>query len=266
MVERTSTTEVRERPRFWRPWWPGGGAAGPRRGGCRPGPARRRWAARGPARSGAARGSDSVRSISARSSSRRTWRSNSRNASRGTASGRAAPVGGLGLALQPSVRRMRWTSTPITPEPRPGGRRRRWPAGPGRACRRRRSRATAARCGWPRAAVQVDPVAAVRGGLGVGLAHALLHRLALGGAEEEAVETPAPARAGPPGTWPGGRQRLANSIRSVQETASSAAKPSRSSEVPTAMPSLRSSSANSSSRGAIPGGRARRPCRRTAGG
>ena len=45
-----------------------------------------------------------------------------------------------------------------------------------------------------------------------------------------------------------------NWVRSVQLTASSARKPSSSSEVPTAMPSLRSSSANSSRRGAMPGG------------
>ena len=189
MVERTSTTDVRERPRFWRPW-----VASRRRSWattrCT---SARSWAApvgsaRSSSFSGREGGSDSVRSISARSSSRRTWRSNSRRRSRGTASGSGCSA--LGCSpLRSSVRRMRWTSTPITPEPSP------WRPKAAMA-RRARSRIwpspessdwSASRMAWRSSSRSIrspPSEAAWR----VGLADALLHGLALGGAEEEAVE------------------------------------------------------------------------------
>src|SRR3954454_18327629 len=71
--------------------------------------------------SGRAGGSDSVRSICARSSSRRRSASKRRIASRGRPSRRGSSSGrsGCGSARRPSERRMRWTSTPMTPEPSP---------------------------------------------------------------------------------------------------------------------------------------------------
>ena len=76
--------------------------------------------ARSNSRSGRAGGSASVRSIMSRSSSRRRWRSNWRSRSRGTASGSGRVTISCSLwPFSPSVRRMRWTSTPITPLPVP---------------------------------------------------------------------------------------------------------------------------------------------------
>ena len=95
-------------------------------------------------------GSLPVRSISARSSSRRRWRSNWRGAlavERGRSPSSSAP---RPRACRPSARRMRCTSTPITPSARRGGRRRRSRAGPDRASRRRCPRRSPG--GSPRAA------------------------------------------------------------------------------------------------------------------
>ena len=124
------------RPRFSRPW-----VASRRRSWattrCT---AARSWAApvgsaRSSSRSGLAGGRDSVRSISARSSSRRMWRSNSRSRSRGTAVG----IGQLGrrpLALAgPACGGCAARPRRSPPSPRPGGRRRRSRGGPGRAAR-----------------------------------------------------------------------------------------------------------------------------------
>src|SRR3954447_21063250 len=71
--------------------------------------------------SGRAGGSDSVRSICARSSSWRRSASKRRIASRGRPSRRGSSSGssGCGSARRPSARRMRCTSTPMTPEPSP---------------------------------------------------------------------------------------------------------------------------------------------------
>ena len=71
--------------------------------------------------SGRAGGSCRVRSICPRSSSRRSCCSNLRSCSRGTPSRRGSPSGksGCGSARRPSERRIRCTSTPITPEPSP---------------------------------------------------------------------------------------------------------------------------------------------------
>src|SRR3954469_9501086 len=71
--------------------------------------------------SGRAGGSDSVRSICARSSSWRSSASKRRIASRGRPSERGSSGGrsGCGSARSPRARRMRCTSTPMTPDPSP---------------------------------------------------------------------------------------------------------------------------------------------------
>src|SRR3954468_5095345 len=71
--------------------------------------------------SGRAGGSASVRSICARSSSARSGCSHRRPGSRGSPPRRASDGGrsSCGSPRRPSARRMRWTSTPITPDPSP---------------------------------------------------------------------------------------------------------------------------------------------------
>ena len=73
--------------------------------------------ARSSSASGREGGSFSVRSISARSSSRRRWRSKRLICSR--SSGGRSPSAPRRCACSPRVRRIRCTSTPITPEPSP---------------------------------------------------------------------------------------------------------------------------------------------------
>ena len=75
--------------------------------------------ARSSSPSGRAGGRLPVRSICERSSSRRSSASKRRSASRGRPSRRGSSSGssGWGSARSPSARRMRCTSTPITPEP-----------------------------------------------------------------------------------------------------------------------------------------------------
>ena len=140
-------------------------------------------------------GSDWVRSISARSSSRRTWRSNSRR----PVARHGVRIGQLGPArspCRPSVRRMRCTSTPITPEPSP------WRPKAAIASRAR-SRISPSEPGADRVAdalaqrVEVESLAALE----ALLLEPALHRLALHGAEEEAVEHELEHAAGPPATW-----------------------------------------------------------------
>src|SRR4051812_25130733 len=102
--------------------------------------------ARSSSLSGRAGGRDSVRSICARSSSWRSSASKRRIASRGRPSRRGSSSGrsGWGSARRPSERRMRCTSTPMTPEPSPWrpnaaiasrGRSRIWPSRPSRRAR-----------------------------------------------------------------------------------------------------------------------------------
>ena len=119
MVRRTSTCQERRRPRCSRPCDASRFlSCATVRWTCE-----RSWAgfegsARSSSRSGLAGGSACVRSIICRSSSRRTWRSNSWSRSRGTLSGSGSSAPGFS-PFSPSVRRMRCTSTPITPEPSP---------------------------------------------------------------------------------------------------------------------------------------------------
>src|SRR3954471_16575812 len=119
IVRRTSTTSVRRRPRCSCP------CVASRRLSCATtrctaarscsGPL---GSARSNSRSGRDGGSDCVRSISARSSSRRRCRSNARRRSCGTLSG-SGSVCPADSAFSSSARLIRCTSTPITPEPSP---------------------------------------------------------------------------------------------------------------------------------------------------
>ena len=146
-----------------------------------------------------------MRSIWPRSSSRRSSASKRRRGLTGQLSAAGVVRGGSsgwGSARRPSARRMRCTSTPMTPEPSPWRRTRRWPAARGRASR---LRAVPQRGGDLRAQLSrsmlVDadsavPVAAVV------LGDALAHGRQLGRAEEEPVEDELEDAAVLLGTWP----------------------------------------------------------------
>src|SRR3954471_8293479 len=119
IVRRTSTTSVRRRPRCSCP------CVASRRFSCATTrcTAARSWSgpdgsARSNSRRGRDGGNDCVRSISARSSSRRRCRSKARSRSCGTASG-SGSVCPADSAFSSKARRIRCTSTPITPEPSP---------------------------------------------------------------------------------------------------------------------------------------------------
>ena len=136
-------------------------------------------------RSGRDGGSACVRSISWRSSSRRRWRSNCaqallRHACRGP---RAARPGSVS-PFRPSVRRMRCTSTPITPEPSP------WRPKAAIASRAmsRISPSEPSRIALRDPLAQRVELHPLLAAVGAGLGQAALDRLALDGAEEEAVE------------------------------------------------------------------------------
>src|SRR4051794_3234164 len=122
MVRRTSTWAWRWRPLSSWPW------VASRRLSW----ATTRWTAArscsgplGSARSSSLSGREGgrvlVRSMRSRSSSRRRCASKRRSASRSRPSRRGSPSGssGWGSAFRPRARRMRWTSTPMTPEPAP---------------------------------------------------------------------------------------------------------------------------------------------------
>src|SRR3954447_6138074 len=197
-------------------------------------------------------GSASVRSISARSSSRRTWRSNCWSSWRGTVSGSRGSVP-LRSARRPSVRRIRCTSTPITPEPSPWrpkaaiasrARSRISPSEPARMASRIRSR-SASRSRRSRGSPSPPKRSSLRP----------LSTASRSTARKKKRSNTRLNR------WRSSCDlaRVAasasrKSSREVQLTASRAWVASSSSEVPTAMPSWRSSSANSSSLGAIPAG------------
>src|SRR4051794_13155898 len=253
MVRRMSTTADRLRPRCSRPWVAS---------------LRLSWATvrctwlrswvglegseRSSSRSGLAGGSASVRSISARSSSRRTWRSNCWSSWRGTVSGSRGSVP-LRSARRPSVRRIRCTSTPITPEPSP------W-----------RPKAAIA----SRARSRISPSEPARMASRIRSRSASRSRRSLGSPSPPKRSSLRPLSTASRST--ARKKKRSNtrlkrcrsscdlarvaasasrkSSREVQLTASRAWVASSSSEVPTAMPSWRSSSANSSSRGAIPVG------------
>ncbi len=173
------------------PGWRGGGAAGPPPGERRQGPGPARWAARGPARAAAwtAAAPACARSAPAPARAARAART-ARSRSRGTESGSGCWA--LWLSpFRPSVRRMRCTSTPITPEPSPWrpkaaiasrARSRSSPSEPSSPCSAARIRSRSA------SRSSRSPGALALGLVAVDLLHAALRCLALHRAEEEAVE------------------------------------------------------------------------------
>ena len=197
--------------------------------------------------SGFAGGSDWVRSISARSSSRRSIRSNSRSRSWGTVSGSGSsrPVS----PRRPSVRLMRCTSTPITPEPSPWrpnaaiasrARSRISPSEPARMAWRMRSRRSSRSMRSPpskRSSLRPRSTASRS------TARKKKRSKRSSNTRRSSCDFASVAAS-----------VSRKSSSSVQLSSRSAWNASSSSEVPTAMPSRRSSSANSSRRAAKPGG------------
>ena len=188
-MRRTSTCAWRRCPRACSPW------VARRRRSC----ATTRWtaarsasgpegSARSSSPSGRAGGRLPVRSICARSSSRRSSASKRRSASRGSPSRRGSPSAssGWGSARRPSARRMRCTSTPITPEPS-------WRRANAAIAMRARSRIApsepsrraAAICSRSASSSSADSSPSSSWPL---LAHALARRGELDRAEEEAIE------------------------------------------------------------------------------
>src|SRR3954469_7246429 len=191
-------------------------------------------------------GSCRVRSMRSRSSSRRRCCSKRRMASRGSPSRRGAPSGlsGCGSARSSSERRMRCTSTPITPEPSPcrpkaaiarRARSRMGPPDPSRSaaatCWRSVSRFTSSESKWAPPSPLCCSLTPWR-------------TASISGARKKNIsKTKAKIRRSS-----GDLARVADnpsrkSRWSVQPTSESAAKPSSNSEVPMATPSSRSSSA-----------------------
>ena len=234
---------------------PAAASSARRRGGPRPGPGSGWSAAPGRARpAGREGGRVEVRSIRSRSSSRRRWRSKRLSCSRSIGGSSAAPssAGGWVPAESPSVRRIRCTSTPTTPEPSP------WRPKAAIASRAR-SRISSVVALEDRLAhllaqlVDVEPLAAL-------VALALPRRC------PRSIASASAARKNQRSKSSSNRRRSSwdlaivaasasrKSSCEVQGTSSSAAKASRISEVPTATPSLRSSSQKPSSFAASPGG------------
>ena len=137
--------------------------------------------ARSSSASGRAGGSFSVRSISARSSSRRRWRSKRLICSRSSDGSSALTPP---CAWRPRVRRMRCTSTPITPEPSPraaeGGDRQ-----PGQVAHLAVASLGDRLADRLAQLVEIEALAAL---VAATLADAPVERLLLGRAEEEAIE------------------------------------------------------------------------------
>src|SRR3954452_16366550 len=203
--------------------------------------------------SGRAGGSASVRSICARSSSWRSSASKRRIASRGSPSRRGSSSGrsGCGSARRPSERRVRCTSTPMTPEPSP------WRPNAAIA-RRARSRIALS---WPSRRARA-------------ISWRSVSRLSSAPAASMPPPSPTPSRtAASSAARKKNRSKTRSKMRrSSWDLASVAARPSRksspavhgtsrrtanassSSLVPTATPSPRSSSPNSSRCAASPGG------------
>ncbi len=158
---------------------------------------------------------------------------------------------GCGPVERPRVRRIRWTSTPTTPSPRPGGRRRRSPVGPGRACRRPRRRGSprgsgrgARRCrAAPRPRGRCPPSPISRATASASAARKNQRSKSSSNRRRSSCDLAIVAASA-----------SRKSSCEVQGTCSSAANASRISEVPTATPSERSSSQKPSSFAARPGG------------
>src|SRR4051795_12671730 len=254
MVRRTSTALRRRRPRVSLPC-----VASRRRSWA----TTRCTAARscsgplGSARSSSFRGREggscSVRSICARSSSRRSSASKRRSCSRGSPSRRGSSGGrsGCGSERRPSARRMRCTSTPITPEPSP------WRPNAAMASRARSriapslpSRNAAAICARSSSRSMLP---AALGSLGSPCSRTSWRTAAASAArKKKRSKTSSKIRRSSGDLASVAASASRKSIGSVQPTSPSASKASSSSLVPSATPSLRSSSPSSSSRAARP--------------
>ena len=280
-MRRTSTWAWRLRPRVSWPW------VASRRLSCattRCTAARSCSGPEGSARSsslsGREAGSDCVRSICARSSSRRRCCSKRRIWSRvspGVAGGPSGSRGGgpPGSERSPSARRMRWTSTPSTPEPSPRrpkatiasrARSRMADSSPSRiawmSCSRRLSKSI---CSPPVIPSSSSPPASPpcsRTPCSIAAASAAR--------KKKRSNTRSNTRRSSGDFASVAASASRNEASSVHVTVPSAANASSSSDVPTARPSARSSSANETTpagkvttrrrRRAAPR-RARRPCR-----
>src|SRR6478735_8125460 len=199
-------------------------------------------------------GSCSVRSICARSSSRRRICSKRRISSRGSPSWRGSSGGrsGWGSERSPSCRRIRWTSTPITPEPSP------WRPNAAIA-RRARSRTrpsspsrSACAISWRNVSMSIS---ALTWSGSMPPSSRTPSRTAASSAarKKKRSKTSSKTRRS---SWDFARVAASASRKSagsVHEISLSTANPSRSSLVPTATPSERSSSPNSRMRAASPG-------------
>src|SRR4051812_18395649 len=212
----------------------------------------------GNARSSSFRGRDggscSVRSIWPRSSSLRSIASKRRISSRGRPSARGSSGGrsGCGSARRPSWRRMRWTSTPMTPEPSPWrpnaamarrARSRMRPSSPSRSAAAiwRRS---SSMLSWPASSICMPPSSRTPS------------RMAASSAarKKKRSKTSSNTRRSSGDLASVAASASRKSTGDVQGTSCSAAKESSSSDVPIATPSARSSSPNSRSRAAMPAG------------
>src|SRR3954447_16567387 len=200
-------------------------------------------------------GSCRVRSMRSRSSSRRRCCSKRRMASRGSPSRRGSPSGlsGCGSARSSSERRIRCTSTPMTPEPSP------WRPKAAMA-RRARSRmapsepSRSAAAIWLRSSSRSRLPAAL-GSLGWSCSCTSWRTAAASAArKKKRSKTSSNSRRSSGDLAIVAASASRNSAGSVQPTSPSASKASSSSLVPRARPSPRSSSPNSSSRAASPGG------------
>src|SRR4051794_27998941 len=203
---------------------------------------------------GRAGGSCSVRSICARSSSRRSSASKRRISSRGRPSRRGSSGGrsGWGSERRPSWRRMRWTSTPMTPEPSP------WRPKAAMAIRAR-SRiapsspaASAAAICARSSSTSIEPIALAS----MTPSSRTSWRTAAASAARKKKRSKTSSKmrrsSGDFASVAASASRKASV--SVHSTSPRAAKESSSSLVPMATPSERRSSANSSIRAASPGG------------
>src|SRR3954447_15384556 len=191
-------------------------------------------------------GSCRVRSMRSRSSSRRRCCSKRRMASRGSPSRRGSPSGlsGCGSARSSSERRIRCTSTPMTPEPSPWrpkaaiarrARARMAPSDPSRSaaatCWRSVSRLTSSESSWAPPSPLSCSLTPWR-------------TASISGARKKNFsKTKANIRRSSGDLANVAESASRKSRWSVQPTSESAAKPSSSSEVPMATPSSRSSSA-----------------------
>src|SRR4051795_7263167 len=209
--------------------------------------------ARSSSLSGREGGSCSVRSICARSSSRRSIASNLRISSRGRPSRRGSSSGssGCGSARRPSARRMGWTSTPMTPEPSPWrpkaaiasrARSRIWPSRPSRSARAISWRSVSRLSSAPAASIPPPSVIPSR------TAASSVAR------KKKRSKTRSKTRRSSCDLASVAASPSRKSSAAVHGTSRRTSNASSSSLVPTATPSPRSSSPNSSRWAARPGG------------